>query len=79
MYEEKSNVRKIRAKIQEGFFPQNAPLIRETVMAEDKKGRIEEGFVPQKTPLKPADKEDKGFVPQPSPRKPPEKPDTGKK
>lgn len=78
MTKEKSENRKVSVKIQEGFFPQNAPLMKGAVMAEDKKGKIDKAFVPQKAPLKPPDKGDKGFVPQSSPKKPPEKPDKGK-
>ena len=79
MPEEKKESKKIRAQIQGGFYPQNAPLAKGPAMAEDKKGKSDEGFVPQKPPSKPADKEDKGFVPPPAPRKPPEKPDKEKK
>lgn len=79
MFEDKKEIKKITVHIQEGFFPPNAPVVKGSVMAEDKKGRIDEGFVPQKAPAKPSNKEDKGFVPPSSPMKPPEKPGKNKK
>ena len=79
MAKEKSEDKKVSAKIQEGFFPQNEPLMKGATMSRDKKGRIDEGFVPPVPPLKPVNKDDKGFVPLPPPRKPPDKPKSSKK
>jgi len=79
MPEEKAKEKRIKAQIQEGFFPQRPPVISGSLIAEDEKEKIDEGFVPQKQPVKPSDKGDKGFVPPPPPKKPPEKPDKGKK
>ena len=79
MPDKKTEVKKISAQIQGGFYPQTALLVKGATMAEDKKGRVDEGFVPPGPPLKPGNKDDKGFVPPPPPKRRPEKPDKGKK
>jgi hypothetical protein len=79
MPDKKSEVKKVSVQIQEGFYPQNSPLMKEATTAQDKKGRVDEGFVPPGPPLKPGNKDDKGFVPPPPPKMPQKKPDKGKK
>lgn len=68
----------VRAQIQEGFYPQNAPMLKGAVRTDEITGRKDRGLVPQAIPVKPSDKEDKGFVPPRPPRKPPDKPDKKK-